>query len=192
MASWVAERMTQMLVTTSLIGEGDRELYSYGFFMLISRIYYFLVAVVTGLLMDIPLESALFYVVFMVLRTYAGGLHAKTETACTILTTFVLAASVFGIKLMSMTSSHAPFWLTLLIGCIPILLFSPLDNKDKPMTNQEKKHYRVISHVVVFLWLVLALTAKFLVIDMLCYPITFGIFLEGILLCMGRLYNCNE
>ena len=88
MGTWIAEHITQKLIASSVIEEGDRELYSYGFFLLVTRFFFFLVTVFVGLLMGIGGESVLFYMVFFILRTYAGGVHAKTETACTVFTTF--------------------------------------------------------------------------------------------------------
>ena len=100
MAGWIAKRITQILVASAVVKEDDTELYIYGFFMLVSRILFLFVTVVTGFLTGILPESILFYVVFTLLRTYAGGVHAKTETACTIFTTFAIVVSVLLIRLL--------------------------------------------------------------------------------------------
>lgn len=187
MASWIANRMTQMLITSSLIEEGDRELYNYGFFMLISRIFFFLVTAIAGLLMNIPFESILFYVVFMVLRAYAGGVHAKTEIACSVLTTFVLIASVIGIKqLESLGNSLIPL-LMLGTGSLCILLFSPLDTKEKPLDEQEKGKYRAICVAIVLLCIMAAVIAQLLSIHGIFCTIVCSIFLESILLAVGKM-----
>ena len=183
--------MTRMLVTSSLIEEGDRELYSYGFFMLISRIYFFLVTLVTGLLMDIPFESTLFYVVFMVLRTYAGGVHAKSEIACSVLTTMAMISSVLGIKQLESLENGAIPLLMLVAGSLCILLFSPLDTKEKPLDEQEKRKYRAFCVVVALLCIVVAVIAQLLSIHGVFFAITCSIFLEGILLAVGKLNYMN-
>lgn len=191
MASWIADRMTQMLVTSSLIEEGDRELYTYGFFMLISRIFFFLVTAIAGLLMNILFESVLFYVVFMVLRAYAGGVHAKTEITCSALTTLALIVSVIGIKhLESLSNSLIPL-LMLGSGSLCILLFSPLDAMEKPLDNQEKRKYRVICVVIVLLCIMVAVIAQLLSIYGIFHAIVCSIFLEGILLAIGKLDYLN-
>lgn len=64
MGTWIAEQITCKLIASSVIEEGDRELYSYGFFLLISKIFFFFVAVIAGLLTDTTVESIIFYVVF--------------------------------------------------------------------------------------------------------------------------------
>ena len=191
MASWIADRMTQMLVTSSLIEEGDRELYSYGFFMLISRICFFFVTAVTGLLMGIPVESVLFYMVFMLLRTYAGGVHAKTEIACSVLTTLALIASVIGIKqLESLGNSLIPL-LMLGIGSLCLLLFSPLDTMEKQLDEPDKRKYRAICVAIVLLCIMAAVIAQLLSIHGIFCTIVCSIFLEGILLAAGKMNYMN-
>lgn len=109
---------------------------------------FFLVTLVVGLLAGAPCESVIFFISFMFLRSYAGGIHANTETACVVLTTLALTVSVFGIKVMNqMNYSEIPF-LMLGSGDLCILLFSPLDTKDKPLEKLEKKSIEWC----VFLW----------------------------------------
>ena len=69
MGTWIAEQITCKLIASSVIEEGDRELYSYGFFLLISKIFFFFVAVIAGLLTDTTVESIIFYVVRGWIRT---------------------------------------------------------------------------------------------------------------------------
>ena len=189
MTSWIADRIVQMLITSSLIEEGDWELYSYGFFMIIGRIYYFFVTVVTGLLMGIPFESALFYVVFMVLRTYAGGVHAKTEIACSVLTTLAMISSVLGIKQLELLDNSLFPLLMLGTGSLCILLFSPMDTNEKPLDEQEQGKYKAICVVIVLMCIIVALISQLFSIHRIFYAIVCSIFLESILLIVGKI-NC--
>src|SRR5574344_2076625 len=144
MGTWIAEQITCKLIASSVIEEGDRELYSYGFFLLISKIFFFFVAVIAGLLTDTTVESIIFYVVFMLLRTYAGGIHARTEMSCTVLTTLALIASVLVIKQLEMHTSGAISLLMFGIGSLCILVFSPLDTDGKPLDKHEKRQYKTV------------------------------------------------
>lgn len=187
MAARIAEHITQKLIMVSIIEEDDRELYCYGFFLLTTRLFFFLVTAATGLIAGVLLESILFYTVFMLLRTYAGGVHAKTETACTILTTLTLAVSVFGIKAMELTNSDIISGLMLSEGSLCIFMFSPLDTKDKPLTNQEKSYYRTICYILISLCIVISTIAPILSINIVNYSVACGVFLEGTLLSIGKL-----
>lgn len=186
MAAKIAEHITQKLIMESIIEEGERELYCYGFFLLTTRLFFFLVTIATGLITCALLESILFYMVFMLLRTYAGGAHAKTETACTILTTLALAVSVFGIKAMELANNDLISRLMLTVGSLCIFIFSPLDTKDKPLTNQEKSYYRTICYILISLCIAISTIAQILQINIVNYSVACGIFLEGILLSIGK------
>lgn len=191
MASWIAGRITQMLVASSLIEEGDRELYIYGFFTLISHIYFFFVTAVTGFMMGILVESVVFYVVFMLLRTYAGGVHAKTEIACSVLTTLALIASLIGIKQLEALGSSSISLLMLGVGSLCVLLFSPLDTEEKPLDEQEKRKYRAICMAILFLCIMAAAIAQLLSIHGIFSTIICSVFLEGILLVAGKMSYMN-
>lgn len=187
MASWIAERIAQMLVTSSLIEEGDRELYSYGFFMLISRIYFFLVTVITGLLMRIPVESALFYVMFTLLRSYAGGMHAKTENMCTILTTLSLLTSICGIKGLNFVQREMSALIIAGIGAGCIIAFCPLDTAEKPLESADRNHYRHTSITIVVTYLALALLMYAMGLKGVLNAVAVSIALESALLISGKM-----
>lgn len=197
MATRIAECITQKLLASSVIEEGDRELYNYGFFLLITRFSFFFTTVFVGFLLDIPGESIFFYVVFMLLRTYAGGVHARTEITCTILTTLALTASVFGIKIMEQMDSDIIPMLILIGGCLCILLLSPLDTKDKPLEEREKKKYRTVCVSAILFCTTVALVAYRLALNSILCPLACGACLEGVLLIIGKIccvskYNTSK
>lgn len=182
MVSRIAEHITQKLVASEFIEENDRDLYIYGFFLLISRLFFFLITIIAGFLMRIPTESIVFYIVFMFLRTYAGGVHAKTEARCTILTTLALSASVMCIRILSQVQSRSCAILLLISSCLCILLFCPLDTKEKPLDTIEKNKYRSRCYLIVLLCVAGAVFANILKLDTFYCSIVIGVFLEGILL----------
>jgi membrane protein putatively involved in post-translational modification of the autoinducing quorum-sensing peptide len=192
MAGWIAKRITQILVASAVVKEDDTELYIYGFFMLVSRILFLFVTVVTGFLTGILPESILFYVVFTLLRTYAGGVHAKTETACTIFTTFAIVVSVLLIRLLEIFAAGTVSFLILGIGSLCILAFSPLDTAEKPLKEQDKKRYRLATLITLMLCITTTLVARLWMLAGVFYSIVCGISLEGLLLALGMLQKCRK
>ena len=79
MATTLAECIVENLVAASVVEEVDRELYVYGFFLLVTCLFFFLVTVAVGFFLGIPCESAVFFVAFITLRTYAGGIQPKQK-----------------------------------------------------------------------------------------------------------------
>lgn len=64
MISKLAICLTQYLVQQSAIGEDDKDLYIYGFFVLLSRLFLLIVTVLLGLLFGVIGESVCFYIMW--------------------------------------------------------------------------------------------------------------------------------
>ena len=90
MINKLAVKLAENLLIKQSIKEEERELYIYGFFMLLSHLMYFILASFFGLLFGIFGESIIFYVLFQFIRRNAGGYHAATETRCEILSTLLI------------------------------------------------------------------------------------------------------
>ena len=190
MGTWIAERITQKLIATSAIEEGDRDLYCYGFFLLVTCLFFFLVTVAVGFFLGIPCESAVFYIAFITLRTYAGGIHAKTEAACTVLTTIALGAAVIAIKILENT--NAGILPLFVFSNLCILLLSPLDSHEKPLDEEDGRKYRRISYSLLIVCDAITIAAAILTVPALYYPITCGMFLEAVLLSAGKICNHSK
>ena len=187
MGTRIAARITRSLIAVSVIEQSDYELYSYGFFLLISKAFFFLVTVTAGLLTGAVLESILFYVVFMLFRSYAGGIHAKTEAACTVLTTLALIASVLAIHYLQMYTGSVLPAIMLGIGSLCILVLCPQDTGEKPLDTQEKRRYRKICLAALLVCVIASLIAWHCQQKGIFYPISCGICLESILLILGKI-----
>lgn len=187
MATRLAERIVENLIAASVVEEVDRELYVYGFFLLITRFFFFLVTVAFGFFLRIPCESVIFYIVFILLRSYAGGVHAKTEIACTVWTTVAMGMATVFIKVLKASTEKIP--LCFILFNISLLALSPLDSGEKPLDAEEKHRYRKICVVLVFICDVVATAARVLAMPILYYPVVCGMGLEAILLVVGKMCN---
>lgn len=187
MATRIAAYITQKLVESATIEEGDRELYCYGFFLLISKIFFFFITAIAGFLTGTTKESIVFFVVFMLLRTYAGGIHASNEMSCTVLTTMVLIASVLVIGQLEINTDGVISLLMLGIGSLCIIAFSPLDNGGKALDEHEKKEYKTICATTLLICIIISLITWIQQIKSIFYPVCCGICLESALLVLGKI-----
>lgn len=187
MSTYLAQRLTQMLIASGTVAEEDRELYVYGCFLLISRSLFLLATALMGLALGIPGASVGFYLLYTLLRGYAGGVHAKTETACTVYTTLAIAGSLGIIRLLAALHAQVLPMLMLGLGGLAVFLLSPLDTEEKPLEEAERIHYRRASLLVLAGCILLAAAAWGLELWNLLYAVASSVFLEGVLLTAGRL-----
>lgn len=187
MISTLASKITNKLCAVSAIEEGDRQLYIYGFFILISRLFFFLVSVLCGFLFGVLWESVLFYVLFTLLRSYAGGIHAKTENMCTILTTLALLASIYGIKVLNIVQNEMISFVIMSVGAVSIIAFCPLDTSEKPLESADRNHFRRISIIIVAAYLALTLLMYAMELNGILNAVAVSVALESVLMISGKM-----
>lgn len=185
MATWLAQQIVRKLLATAIIDSGDTELYVYGFFLLISKVLYLCVTLITSTILDLPIAGLVFYISFQLLRGYAGGVHAKTEKSCTILTSLAIIGSVVLIKILLSWESWIIPALMLVGASICIFALSPLDTAEKPLNKFEQKQYGGITRLILCGCLLGILLAWHLDWEKIAYAITVSIILESLLLVVG-------
>ena len=75
----------------------------------------------------------------MLIRTYAGGYHAKSQLGCYIFSTVAITVILLGIK--HITFSGFIYLLATLISTTVIYVFSPIENINKSLSQIEKELY---------------------------------------------------
>lgn len=187
MISALAEGVARRLLAAGWIAEDEGELYAYGFFLLLSRVFFLAVTLAFGLVAGVAPESLLFYGMFSLLRCYAGGIHAGTERACTLLTTLAMGASVLVIRLLEATRSGAAVLALLAAGGISVVLLSPLDSPGKLLDAQDSRRYRAVSLALSLAVTLLGVGAALAGLWGAAGAAAVSAALEGILLAAGKL-----
>lgn len=186
MISAFAPKITHGLCNAHVIDADENELYRYGFFILLSHIFFCIEAFSFGILFGVTWESILFYVLFTLLRSYAGGVYARTEKACTILTTLTMFACVVAIRLLEEFPKESIALSLLAVGAVFVFTLCPLDTKEKPLEPDERKHYRKITQVIAILYVIVALFAYYTGHSGVLCSTSISVFVESVLLIVGR------
>lgn len=179
--------LTDKMLQKGSITKEDRELYVYGFFMLLSHLLYLVLICIMGLILGCVPESLVFYVAFQFIRRYAGGYHAKTETRCEIMSFLSLAACIAVIRLSQSVALDLPLFVASLVAAVCIAVFCPLDTPEKPLSKKERRYFRKISLVILFVITAVILVTYFLHFNMLLVPCCLSLILEGVLITTGKL-----
>lgn len=183
----LSARLTDKLLSKGSITEDERELYIYGLFMLISQLLYLVLACIFGLLFQCFIESIAFYVAFQVIRRYAGGYHAATETRCEILSTLSIIASIGIIKLSKIYDFKTILLFITLVSVVLIFFLCPLDTPEKPLSEKEFKYFRKISWIILLVISSIIIVSYFFKFNILFTPCCVSLILESILLVAGKI-----
>ena len=187
MITKIAGKVMDALCAASVVNEDDRELYSYGFFVLLSSMFFFIVTSIFGAIFNVLWESVLFFVMFTLIRSYAGGVHASKEITCSIYTSLSMLVCVALIQLQKHFELFVVPLIVIFVSYIVIVVLCPLDTDEKPLDDSERKKYKKISCILASVILVGGLCTMLIGVMRIFYLCTVCLGLESILLMLGKL-----
>lgn len=192
MISKLSTRLTGKLLSSGTISDQDKELYIYGLFMLISHLIFLIITCIFGLVLKCLLESIIFYIAFMLIRRYAGGYHASTETRCEVLSTLSILACIVVIRLSKIYDFQTVLLLITTLSAVCIFVFCPLDTPEKPLSYKEFKYFRKVSWLIL-LTIVLAIIVSYVFkFQIVTVPCCMSLILESILLAAGKIKRVSQ
>ncbi len=142
----IARRITNRMLQEGVIGEDERDYCQYGMEITIANTVNLLVTMLVAILFREFLGMLIFYLVFVVTRSYCGGYHADSYAKCF---TFFLVLNVCTGWLLRYSNIDISVWKIVLIGitlvyAILVYFWAPMENPAKPLTAEEKKRYHTI------------------------------------------------
>lgn len=187
MISKLSTRLTEKLLSNGTISNEDKELYIYGLFMLLSQLMFFIIACIFGLILECLFESIIFYIAFMLIRRYAGGYHALTETRCEILSTLSILACIVVIRLSKTYDIQTVLLIISAVSSVCIFVLCPLDTPEKPLSDKEFKYFRKVSWIILFVIIIAIIVSYVFKFQMVLVPCCLSLILESILLAAGKI-----
>ena len=156
----LARKLTAKLLIQNIIPEDYSDIYIYGFELLLSFLFSTSVIVLAGVLCGRLLQTIVFLTVFIVLRSFTGGYHALQYWFCSVVT-----FSVFGLVLLisEFVKVSMFFYILLsLIGIVTIALVVPIENSNKPLSEGQKKKYKIISFTLFVIFVALGAVINYI------------------------------
>lgn len=187
MFSSIAEKITIHLESNNAFKSDDRAIYQYGIQQGLSIMLNLSTTLLLGIVTGMIWESIIFLAAYMLLRRYAGGFHAKTPARCYIYSSVMVLLALLGIKYMcnSILISICMF----IVGSLIIFLFSPIEDKNKPLDAAEQLVYQKRTRFYLIVEVVLDMAMMCLGFKVLYEPISISLFCLGILVALGKLKN---
>lgn len=187
MVGKLSSKITELLINRDVISSENKELYDYGFFILLSQILYFIIAVIFGIIFNVLLQSVVFYIAFQFIRKYAGGYHASTEGRCEIMSTLSILACIVMIWLSRSYDFSLLLFCISLVAVLVIAVLCPLDTPEKPLSNKVLKYFRKISWLILFIIAALIVVSYIFGWSYIFSPCCMSLILESILIVAGKI-----
>ena len=187
MFSSIAEKITMHLEANNAFKSEDRAIYQYGIQQGLSIMLNLSTVLLLGIVTGMIWESIIFSAAYMLLRRYAGGFHAKTPARCYFYSSAMVLLALLGIKYVfdSILISICMF----IVGSLIIFLFSPVEDKNKPLDAAEQLVYQKRTRFYLIVEIVLDIAMMSLGFKGLYEPISISLFCLGILVALGKVKN---
>ena len=117
---------------------------------------------VIGILLHRFVAGVLYLFLFMFIRRFTGGYHANTYFKCNI-TGCITFSSVICLSLAAEKYDVLKYlsYIFALISVLIILVYCPIENKNKPIAPNKIKQYRLLSVAVALVYCIIAIVTLF-------------------------------
>ena len=158
MINKLSSLISSKFVEHNIISKSVKDVYRYGIEITISSIIGFVITCLIELLFRMLMQTMLFYVIFILLRSMTGGYHAKTYLKCnfifSIITLFIVT---FSKAAYEMQISFGILTLLFLPSIAIFIWIAPVENVNKPIKAEKRVYWKSISIVTSVLLYLLSL-----------------------------------
>lgn len=186
MINKLSKIFTDKMLANGNIDKEEQELYIYGFFVLISNLLYISLVCILGLIFQCFVESIIFYIAFQFIRKYAGGYHASTEAKCEFLSTLSLVICIGMIKISKLYEIEFYMIILSFVSVVSIVIFSPIDTPEKPLSEKEFIYFRRISRIISISIFCISVLSYAFYWNVVVVPCCLALILSAVLLLIGK------
>ncbi len=142
-------------IKQGILQENERNLYHYGYQMMIEYVLNILAALFIAMVLDAYGIVIIFTLTFMLIRSYTGGYHAGTGLSCFIMSAVMQIIVILGVRLICGADFPIGGVLTIEIFITPYILYKvPVAVPNRPISENERIHFRKRARIIYALELV--------------------------------------
>lgn len=141
MVEKISGYITDQLIQAEKISQEQRVVYKYGFERILLSGVNLLTTLIIGICMGQVLECIMLQLLFMPLRSHAGGYHAAGRMRCFILSTIITIIILAGYQLLPKYFSASLSLYILCFAAAVIAGTAPVGTPNKPLDELERKVY---------------------------------------------------
>ncbi|KSV58594.1 accessory gene regulator ArgB-like protein [Acetivibrio ethanolgignens] len=151
--------LSTLLLQEKIITVDEKDTYKYGLEITMANIINGFIVLIIGVVLNLLVESILFYLVFVSLRFFCGGYHADSYTKCFFSFAFTtIVCLVISERLAQYEEIiQGLFFITAVMLGEHILKMAPIEHENRPLTEEEKNLFRKRSVQVLVFWIAIGI-----------------------------------
>ena len=158
----IADKMSEFFIVKNVIKREDKGVYQYGSELLISELMSTVVSLIIAICFGRVLETICYLIVFETIRVYSGGYHASSHRNCIITFNLIYIGILFLVEMIGVAQLSSWMFLGMLVGSVIIFVMAPVQDQNKPLSNEEVSKYRVSTRKRILFYGVLSSLLYFL------------------------------
>lgn len=144
-----AEDITFILVKNKIIDIDDRDIYIYGFQIIISTLIITMLLLILGIVLNKVILTLFFISTFIILRSCTGGYHAESFIGCFVITTLIYLSELLINCLLLDKYKTVLGMIFVIVSTLVIYRVSPVEHKNNPLSLDEKKKFKKMSRIII-------------------------------------------
>lgn len=134
--------------------------------------------------------SVAFVILLMCLRRYSGGVHCKTAEICLLVSFLMYLLAIFGYEFVSFIPNMV-YGISTVLSSVIVLIFSPVEDKNRPLDETEKVLYRQKAMIALSFILILEFASLILEFRALSYLSACSLTANAVLILLSQTRRCK-
>lgn len=132
---YLALKLTNYILKKGIIDKKSYEIYQYGFQCFLEVSASTLCSIIIALLLHMLPECLFFFLLFVPMRSFSGGLHLKTYLACFIGSCLILTSTLLAVKYFTLPLTIS--FVLYAFAVIFILFIGPVNHPNREVSSQD-------------------------------------------------------
>jgi accessory gene regulator protein AgrB len=169
--------LTNYIVKKEVISKENFDIYQYGFQSFLELILNFICSICIAVFLHMELECLLFFLLFIPLRSFNGGLHLKSYYSCLIFSCMTMTLILLIVKYFQVSTPVS--FLLYFILFLFIKFTGAVNHPNRPVTEEENETFNRKTNLTLLFSLLAALyfllfdLEKYLLLEVLIYFLVF-------------------
>lgn len=157
MIEWIVDILIKRQLSKQMMGAEDIKIYRYGYILLCEVVLNFVAALIIGVAFYEIFTVVFFLCMYIPLRSFCGGWHAKEIWKCSVISCVILLLQIYCIKYIINYLTISRILIIFVISIVWILYIAPIETQMKRISKGEKNIYKKKVCVIVFIHFILVL-----------------------------------
>ena len=173
--------ITDFYIRKAFASEDKREIYQYGFKLIIADIINFSMIMLLGVVLRRFMESIAFLITLCGVRQFSGGFHAKTFWLCRLSMIITFVCVILSTYFISHTIDNIAIASVNVVSVTVIAILAPVKHPNKTLTEQQQKQNKMKAIITS---LILSVVSVILIVANRIEGVTISITLVAVVILM--------